>query len=46
MDKNQIIDYLIALRDTWYETEKSTHIVEWGECAYEIDVLIEKAADQ
>ena len=45
MDKNAIIDKLIVLRDTWYETEKTTGVVEWGECAYEIDVLIEKAAE-
>jgi len=45
MDKNQIIDKLIVLRDVWYETEKITGIVVWGECAYEVDVLIEKAAE-
>ena len=45
MDKNQIIDKLIVLRDVWYETEKITGIVVWGECAYEIDTLIEKAAE-
>jgi len=46
MNKNQIIDTLIKLRDDWYATEKNTGQVVWGECAYEIDGLIEKAADK
>ena len=43
--KNQVIDQLIVLRDTWYDTEKATGEIVWGECAYEVDVLIEKAAE-
>lgn len=44
MDRDQILDALIDLRDTWYVTEKATEEVVWGECAYDLDKIIEKAA--
>ena len=46
MTRNQILDELIRLRDAWYATEKATDEVVWGECAYDIDRLIENAADK
>ena len=45
-DKYAIIDHLIRLRDNWYACEKKSDEVIWGECAYEIDTLIEKAAGE
>jgi hypothetical protein len=46
MDKDKIIDDLIKLRDVWYDTEKITGEVVWGECAHDIDDLIEKYAGE
>ena len=46
MTRNQILDELIRLRDAWYATEKATDEVVWGECAHDIDTLIENAAGQ
>lgn len=43
---DNLIDELLRLRDDWYETEKQTGDVVWGECAYDIDKLIEKIADE
>jgi hypothetical protein len=45
MDRDMILDALIKLRNDWYATEKATNEVVWGECAYDLDSLIEKAAD-
>ena len=46
MSIDQILDELITLRDNWYATEKHTGDVVWGECAYDLDSIIEKAADE
>ena len=46
MNRNQILDALIELRDVWYATEKATDEVVWGECAYDLDSLIEEAASE
>ena len=46
MDRDQILDALIELRDAWYATEKATNEVVWGECAYDLDALIESAASE
>lgn len=46
MDRDQILDALIELKNAWYATEKATDEVVWGECAYDLDVLIEKAASE
>lgn len=40
------IDDLIELRNNWYELERQSGEVVWGECAYEIDMLIEKLAGE
>lgn len=45
MDKDTILDALIELRNSWYATERATNEVVWGECAYDLDALIEQAAD-
>jgi hypothetical protein len=46
MDRDQILDAMIELRDSWYEIEKYTGEVAWGECAYDLDELIETAAGE
>jgi hypothetical protein len=46
MGKGDIIQAIIRLRDEWYATERLTLEDIWGECAYELDSLIEKIADQ
>jgi len=43
MDRDQILDAMIELRNDWYATEQHTGEVIWGECAYELDSLIEEA---
>lgn len=40
---SDIIEEIIKLRDNWYETEKATGEVVWGECAYDLDQLIERS---
>ena len=45
MDKDMIIDELIKLVDNWYATEKLTKDTTWGECASDLDNIIEKAGD-
>ncbi len=46
MDKDAIIESIIKLRDCWFETEKSTGNEIWGECATDLDNLIEEIAEQ
>ena len=46
MDRDQILDALINLRDAWYATEKGTGEVIWGECARDLDDIIEKSAGE
>lgn len=45
MEIEYLLTQLEELRDVWYATEKTTGENIWGECAHEIDVLIEKAED-
>lgn len=46
MNKDQILDILIKLVKEWYATEKLTGNTVWGECAYDLDQVIEKAAGE
>ena len=45
MNSDEIIDKLIELKDVWYATENVSGDVVWGECARDIDDLVEEAAD-
>jgi hypothetical protein len=46
MTRDQILDAMIKLKNDWYATEKHTGDVVWGECAYDLDQLIEDAAKE
>jgi hypothetical protein len=46
MTRTQILDALIKLVEDWYTTETTTGEVVWGECARDLDNIIEKAADK
>ena len=41
-----LLEDLIKLRDQYYKCEEELNEPVWGECASDIDDLIEKAADQ
>jgi len=46
MDRDYIVKHLVQLRDMWYGfTDKYDEFI-WGECAHELDILIEKIADE
>lgn len=46
MDKEVIIDELLKMAKNWHDTEKLTGENIWGECATDLDNLIENIAEQ
>lgn len=45
LSRDAIIDHLIKLRDNWWKCEKTLNKPIYGECAEDLDELIEKAGD-